>query len=357
MPVAHAVLAIDDQEGVRHGVGTNLRRQPSHLGAPRLARPEAPVVRSVRVALYARVSTPERKTRTATDGSTRPEQDPEVQLTRLREYAASRGWVIVEEYVDRVSGSTGRRPQWEQLLQDAHRRRFDTVAIWKLDRAARSVSHLVRSCEVFGALGVDFVSLTEAWDTTTPQGRLIFHVLAAVAEFEHGLIAERTRAGIAVARQRNPGRRWGRRPKRVDLAEAQRLMDEGMAKTEVARRLGVGRTTLYRALDAAAEQESGPRRARSVGVRAPGVPAGRRCPARSLGAARGSPVASTRSPLANHHANHEHGRGPRPPATGRRLVAVDTTCVINTEQAVSSGGGRPCRDPLLRGLCGTRWRM
>ena len=87
------------------------------------------------------------------------------------------------------------------------------------------------------------------------QGRLIFHVLAAVAEIEHSLVAERTRAGIAVARQRNPGRRWGRRPKRVDLGEAQRLIDEGVPKAEVARRLGIGRTTLYRTLDAAAEAD------------------------------------------------------------------------------------------------------
>ena len=190
------------------------------------------------------------------DGTTRPEQDPEVQLTRLREYAVGRGWAIVEEYVDRVSGAKSTRPEWERLLADAHRRRFDAVAVWKLDRAARSVSHLVRSAEILRSLGVDFASLTEAWDTTTPQGRLIFHVLAAVAEFEHSLVAERTRAGIAVARQRNPGRRWGRRPKRVDLGEARRLLDEGVPKAEVARRLGIGRTTLYRALDAAAEAES-----------------------------------------------------------------------------------------------------
>jgi len=201
-----------------------------------------------RVALYARVSTSERKKRTAVDGSTRPEQDPEVQLTRLREHAASRGWVVVEEYVDRASGAKATRPEWERLLSDAKRRRFETVVIAKLDRAARSVSHLVRSMETFRSLGVDFVSITEAWDTTTPQGRLIFHVLAAVAEFEHGLIAERTKAGIAVARQRNPGRRWGRKPVRVDVRKALRLIATGLPKTEVARRLGVGRSTLYKAL-------------------------------------------------------------------------------------------------------------
>jgi len=209
----------------------------------------------ISVALYARVSTPERKIRTAVDGTTRPEQDPEVQLTRLREHAHSRGWIIVGEYVDRASGAKATRPEWERLLADAKRRRFHTVVIAKLDRAARSVSHLVRSMETFRSLGVDFVSITEAWDTTTPQGRLIFHVLAAVAEFEHGLIAERTKAGIAVARQRNPGRRWGREPKRVNLREVRRLIAEGLPKAEVARRLGIGRSTLYKALAAAAASE------------------------------------------------------------------------------------------------------
>ena len=211
---------------------------------------EAAGARPVRLAVYARVSTPERKLRVAADGSTRPEQDSEVQLTRLREYAASRGWTIVEEFVERASGAKGRRPEWERLLQDAHGRRFDAVAVWKLDRAARSVSHLVRPMEILGSLGIDFTSLTEAWDTTTPQGLLIFHVLAAVAQFEAGLVSERTGAGIAVARQRKPNRRWGRPPKRVDLAEVQRLLDEGVPKIEVARRLAVGRTTLYKALAA-----------------------------------------------------------------------------------------------------------
>jgi len=85
--------------------------------------------RPQRVALYARVSSPERKQRVAADSTTRPEQDPEVQFTRLREYAASRGWNVVEEYVDRVSGGKSRRPEWERVLADAHRRRFDAVGV------------------------------------------------------------------------------------------------------------------------------------------------------------------------------------------------------------------------------------
>ena len=205
-----------------------------------------------RASLYARVSTPLSKTRTDTAGDVRPEQDPEVQLVPLRDFATRRGWVVQEEFIERASGSASTRPVWERMLLSARRREFDVVVVAKLDRAARSVSHLVRSMETFRALGIDFVSMSEQWDTSTPQGKLIFHILAAVAEFEGGLISDRTKAGIALARQRRPDLRWGRKAKRVDLAEVQRLVAEGMPKTEIARVVGVGRTTLYKLLSEAA---------------------------------------------------------------------------------------------------------
>src|SRR5207237_1758145 len=113
------------------------------------------------------------------------------------------------EYVDiGVSGAQRRRPQLDTLIQDARKRRFDVVLVWKFDRFARSVKHLVDSLEEFRALGIDFISYTEGVDTTTPTGQLLFHIVGAVAQFERDLIAKRVRAGIAHARAM--GRRIGR---------------------------------------------------------------------------------------------------------------------------------------------------
>jgi DNA invertase Pin-like site-specific DNA recombinase len=117
----------------------------------------------VRVALYARVST--------NNG-----QDPTLQTRELREYLERRGWQLAGEYVDvGVSGSKERRPELDRLMADAHRRRFDVVAVWKFDRFARSVSHLLRALETFRALGIEFVSLSEQIDTSTPMGKMVFY--------------------------------------------------------------------------------------------------------------------------------------------------------------------------------------
>jgi DNA invertase Pin-like site-specific DNA recombinase len=137
-------------------------------------------VRVARVALYARVST-------ANNG-----QDPEVQLRELREYVTRRGWQLAGEYVDvGISGTKERRPRLDDLMADAHRRQFDAVAVWRFDRMARSVSHLLRVLETFNALGIHFCSLSEAIDTATPAGKMVFTVLGAVAELERSLIVER----------------------------------------------------------------------------------------------------------------------------------------------------------------------
>jgi DNA invertase Pin-like site-specific DNA recombinase len=138
------------------------------------------------VALYARVST--------------LDQNCEVQLQDLRRFASQR-FSPYQEYIDvGVSGAQRHRPQLDILMKDARKRRFDVVLVWKFDRFARSLKHLIESLDEFSAMGIDFVSYTEGVDTTTPAGQLLFHIVGAVAQFERDLIAERVRAGMAHAR-------------------------------------------------------------------------------------------------------------------------------------------------------------
>ncbi len=187
----------------------------------------------MRVAIYARCST--------------QEQSVDLQVDALRDYAAARGFEIVHEYVDEaVSGAKAKRPALDQLLADAHRRRFDVVACWKLDRLARSVRHLTALAGEFEALGVGLVVLDQAIDTTTPTGRLLFHVLGAIGEFELALIRERTVAGIRAARRR--GKRIGRPRVHVPRERALALLRRGKSVSAVALELGIARTTLQRAL-------------------------------------------------------------------------------------------------------------
>jgi DNA invertase Pin-like site-specific DNA recombinase len=137
--------------------------------------------RSMRVALYARVST--------LNG-----QHPEMQLSELREYCVRRGWQIIAEYVDEgISGSRERRPQLDRLMADAHRRKFEAVLVWKIDRFGRSLRHLVNALADLDAYGVAFVSLRDNLDLSTPSGRLMFQVIGAMSEFERSLTQERVR--------------------------------------------------------------------------------------------------------------------------------------------------------------------
>jgi DNA invertase Pin-like site-specific DNA recombinase len=187
----------------------------------------------LRVAVYARVST-------IGNG-----QSPEMQLRELREYCDRRCWILAGEYVDEgISGTKERRPRLDALMADAHRRRFDAVIVWKFDRFARSVSHLLRALETFNALGIAFVSLSEQMDTTTPTGKMVFTVLGAVAELERSLIAERVRAGLRNARAK--GKTLGRPRKSVDPQRIEALRGEGLAWRAIAKELGVGVGTLYR---------------------------------------------------------------------------------------------------------------
>ena len=198
----------------------------------------------MRMALYARCST--------------QDQSLDLQLDALRDYAGARSLDVVEEYLDEgVSGAKARRPALDRLLADAHRRRFDAVLVWKLDRLGRSLSHLIRLVEDLGAVGVDLVSLDDpGLDTTSPHGRLLFQIRRAVAEFERSLIRERTKAGVAAACRR--GRRLGRPRAYFNEDRAKELLGQGTPTASVARQLGVSRTTLRRRLAEIVSPEATP---------------------------------------------------------------------------------------------------
>lgn len=187
-----------------------------------------------RVALYARVSTLNN-------------QDPEMQLGELREYAGRRGWQIVDEYVDQgVSGSKESRPALNRLMAEACRRRFDAVLVWKIDRFGRSLKHLVNSLAELAALGVAFVSLRDNLDLSTPSGRLMFQIIGAMAEFERALIQERVRAGIRNARSK--GKRIGRPRVFVDVTRIATLRAQGRSWSQIVAEVGIGKGTAQRAL-------------------------------------------------------------------------------------------------------------
>jgi DNA invertase Pin-like site-specific DNA recombinase len=163
-------------------------------------------------------------------------------------YAARRGWTIAMQ-VREVNSGAARREEREKLLEAARRREIDVVLVWRLDRWGRSVTDLLATLQELEHLGVGFVSLTEALDLTTPAGRAMAGLLAIFAEFEREILRERTRAGLAHARQN--GQRLGR-PVTAGLqsAEIRRLHRIGVAKAEIARRLDVGRTSVRRILAA-----------------------------------------------------------------------------------------------------------
>ena len=183
----------------------------------------------MKIAIYARVST--------NNG-----QDPEVQLRELREYCQRRGWNITREYVDvGISGGKEKRPELDELLHDAHRRYFDAVVVWRFDRFARSVSHLLKALENFRALGIEFVSLSEQVDTSTPTGKMIFTVLGAVAELERNLIVERVRAGLRNAQAK--GKKLGR-PRKVARPDViNRMRSQGASWRAIGTALGVSAAT------------------------------------------------------------------------------------------------------------------
>jgi DNA invertase Pin-like site-specific DNA recombinase len=186
-----------------------------------------------RVALYARVSTLN-------------QQDPEMQLSELREYADRRGWIISEEYSDDgVSGSKESRPALNRLMSNACRRSFDAILVWKIDRFGRSLKHLVNSLAELAALGVAFISLRDNLDLSTPSGRLMFQIIGAIAEFERALIQERVRGGLQNARSK--GKKLGRPRVQVDASRIATLRAQGLSWAQIVAELGVGKGTAQRA--------------------------------------------------------------------------------------------------------------
>ena len=188
----------------------------------------------MRAALYARVST--------------TDQHPEAQLHALREYATRRGLDAVEFVDEGQSGRKDSRPALDRLVAATRRREVDLVVCQKLDRIGRSARHLANLVGDLESWGVDLVVLDEAIDTTTPTGKLLFHVLGAIAEFEADLIRERTMAGLEVARRN--GKRLGRPPALVgrQLTRARRLAGQGQSVRKIADQLGVSKSAVHRAL-------------------------------------------------------------------------------------------------------------
>ncbi len=182
-----------------------------------------------KIAIYARVST--------------SSQNLDAQVDSLRAYALRRGGEITE-FIDKAqSGRRSRRPALDGLMEAVTRREFDAVVITKLDRLARSMRHLCELADTFKAVGVDLVVLDQAIDTSTPSGKLLFGVLALVAEFEADLIRERTKAGLAAARRRGrrPGRPRAKRDPKV-LARVRRLRSSGRSLAQIAEVLDVSKS-------------------------------------------------------------------------------------------------------------------
>jgi DNA invertase Pin-like site-specific DNA recombinase len=185
-----------------------------------------------RAAIYTRVST--------------IDQHPETQLLDLRRLAEQRGFEIVHEYTDRISGAKAKRPGLDEMLTAAHRREFDVVLVWAADRLARSVRHFLEVLDTLNHLGIEFVSFRENLDTGGPLGRAVVVIVSAVAELERNLIIERVRAGLR--RARLEGRQLGRRPIEINRPALLRDRARGLSLAQLAKVYGISRTSVARTL-------------------------------------------------------------------------------------------------------------
>jgi len=195
-----------------------------------------------RVAVYARVST--------------VDQSTESQLLDLRKYVSARGWQIYREFVDEgISGTKDSRPALDQLMDDARKRRFDVVFVWRFDRFARSTRHLINALEEFRNLNIDFVSYQENIDTSSPLGSAIFTIISAVAQLERDIIAERVKAGLRRAREN--GKKLGRPRVVVDTTRIAVLRGQGRSWAEISKQLDIGKGTAQRAFYSLPKNPSG----------------------------------------------------------------------------------------------------
>jgi DNA invertase Pin-like site-specific DNA recombinase len=186
-----------------------------------------------RVAIYARVSTDEGK------------QTPENQLRQLRSYAKARGFTVVEEFIDHATGRTEDRTHYKRMLDAVRKRQVDVVLVWRYDRFARSTKALINALNEFKSLGVDFISYQENIDTTTPQGELVFTIMASLAQFESSLISQRVKAGMERAKAE------GKHTSRPTISPALQKKIQTLAKQKVsikkiARDLGIAYATAYK---------------------------------------------------------------------------------------------------------------
>ena len=186
-----------------------------------------------RVALYLRVST--------------LDQHPQTQVLDLRQLAAQRGYEIVAEYTDKISGTKARRPGLDQMLDDARQGRFDVLMVWASDRIARSVKHFLEVLDELNHLNIEFVSFREQLDTAGPLGRAIVVIIGAIAELERNLIVERVRAGMR--RARLEGQRIGRPPLNVDRDAVIRDRSRGQSLRQLAKLYGISRASVARVIE------------------------------------------------------------------------------------------------------------
>lgn len=171
-----------------------------------------------------------------------------MQLAELRDYVVKRGWVLHREYIDNgYSGGNTKRPAFNEMLDHARKRRFDVLLVWKLDRLSRSLQDLINTLAELGSLGIDFVSFDNALDTSMPTGKLVFHVVGAVAEFERDIIRDRVKAGLENAKKK--GKRLGRPPISDQVFnKVGQMRQEGLSIRKIGKALGVDEATIRKRL-------------------------------------------------------------------------------------------------------------
>ena len=185
-----------------------------------------------RAALYMRVST--------------LDQHPETQLLDLRQMAQQRGYEIVQEFTDRISGAKARRPGLDELIRNARRGGFDVVLVWACDRIARSTKHFLEVLDELNRLNIEFLSFREQIDTGGPLGRAVVVIIGAIAELERSLIVERVRAGMR--RAKLEGRHIGRKPLTLDRDAILQESKQGRSLGQIAKAHQVSRSTVHRVI-------------------------------------------------------------------------------------------------------------
>ena len=192
-----------------------------------------------RTAIYVRVST--------------KDQSVDMQLNDLERYSRERGLNVFKMYEDNgISGTKETRPALNELMNDARKRKFDTVLVWRFDRFARSTKHLVNALYEFRSLGIDFISYQENIDTSSPLGEAIFTIISAMSKLERDIIAERVKGGLRKARAK--GKRLGRPENEVDTDKIVKYKEEGKSIREIAKEMGIHRSKVERTLKQSASK-------------------------------------------------------------------------------------------------------